>query len=128
MRDPEVGQVRPVTSGHLTHDQVRRLDVTVYEPLSVNGVERTSDLDEQLDGPPRIEKGFLGENCSQVAALDQAHRDEELLARLAALVDRHGMGMLNPCRQPRFTQEPRPELRVGGEARCDYLDGDQPIE
>ncbi len=66
-----------------------RLDVAVDDAGGVSGVERFGNLAEQRDRPLRRQPPLAIDQPAQVAALDEAHRDDQLAVLLAGVVDRH---------------------------------------
>ncbi len=71
-----------------------RLDVAVDDAGVVGGVERFGDLAEQVDCALGLQRPLMVDQFAQVAALDQAHRDDQLTIVLAGVVDRHHGGVL----------------------------------
>ena len=84
--DAEVGQVDAV--GRLLDQDVRRLDVAVDEIPLVRGVERARGLLEDEERASALERAPSRLERLQVGALDVAHRDVELAFRVARVVDR----------------------------------------
>jgi len=66
-----------------------RLDVAVDDAGGVGRVERVGDLAEQLDRLGDGKRAVAVEPAAQIAALDEAHRDEQLAVLLARVVDGH---------------------------------------
>ena len=64
----------------------------------------------------------------QVAALDQAHRDDQLAVLLAGVEDRHDGRMVEAGGEARLAQEAVAEALVVGELPRDHLQRDRPVE
>ena len=122
--EAEVGEV-----GALAFDQdVVRLHVAVDDPGRVGGVERLGDLAEQRRRPRRRQRALAVDQPAQVAALDQAHRDDQLAVDLARVVDRDRRRVVEPRRQPRLAQEALPERGIARELAGDHLQRHRPVE
>src|SRR6185312_11878407 len=65
---------------------------------------------------------------AEVGPLDVAHRDVELAVRLAGLVDRDHVGVLDRRRHARLALEALPEPRVAGQLGGDHLHRDGPTQ
>ncbi len=65
---------------------------------------------------------------SQVAALDQSHRDDQLAVLLAGVEDRHDRGVVEAGGKPRLAQEAVAEGLVAGELAGDHLQRHRPVE
>ena len=63
------------------------------------------DLAEQLDRLGRRQRPLGGDPPFQVAALDQAHRDEQLALLFARVVDRDDVGVVEAGGEARLGQE-----------------------
>ena len=87
--DAEVGEVGDPALGLLRADEqhVGRLHVAVHERLGVRGVERVGHLGDHVHRARRRERAALDE-VREVAAVDEAHVDEELAVDVAVVVDR----------------------------------------
>ena len=76
------------------------------------------DLGEQLDRFLRRQRPVRGDPSLQVAALDQAHRDDQLAVLLAGVEDWDHVGVVEPGGEPRLAQEAIAEAagrrRTGG--------------
>ena len=107
----------------LGDEEIGWLDVAMDDPLSVSGIERVSHLDRDL------ERGVGGERpaCEPVAqrlALEPLHHDEERALRLADVMDRTDVGMIQRRRCPRFPLESPQTLPVAVHLGRQDLDGD----
>jgi hypothetical protein len=121
LSQPEVGEIR-VTRRLVGDEHVRGLDVAVHEPVRVRGIEGLSDGAEQVERPLRVERSVPLEHTSEVRAGDVAHGDVQEVARLARLVDRHDVRVLEARGQLGLAQEALAEARVLGKARREQLE------
>ena len=79
---------------------VAGLDVAVHEPELVRRVEGVADLHEDPEQARQGHAARLAEQRLEVAAGDVAHRDEQLAVRLARLVDRDDVRVVERGGQP----------------------------
>jgi hypothetical protein len=79
----------------------------VDQPGVVRGVERAGGLAEEIQRRPGVELARLELACERGASLDQAHREEEPVLRLADLVGVEHVGMLDRSLEPAFPPKPR---------------------
>ena len=103
------------------------LDVAVDDAGGVGGVEGLADLGQQVDrllGRQRPGRDPL----LQVAAVDQAHRDDQLVVLLARVVDRDDVGVIEAGGEARLAQEPLAEALVAAEVAGDHLQRHLAIE
>src|SRR5204863_2473761 len=109
-REAEIGEIG-VTA--FVDEDVRRLDVAVHESALVRSIEGVGNWLQQVERALGRERaaGF-GEEPLQVSSVHEAHRDVELPADLACLVDRNDRRMIERCSQPRLTEEPLPKAIV----------------
>ena len=70
----------------------------------------------------------LGDERTQVGAVDEAHRDEELAVGRAGAEDRDDVGVVDGSGVSRLGFEAPLELRVAGEPWRDDLERDRPVE
>ena len=126
--DAEVGEVRDPALGLLGPDEqhVRRLHVAVHEGLGVRGVERVGHLGDHVHRARGGERAALDE-VREVAAVDEAHVDEELAVDVAVVVDRHDVRVVELRRQRRLALEPAAVLLVGGQLAQEALQRDEPL-
>ena len=126
--DAEVGEVGDPALGLLGPDQqhVGRLHVAVHERLGVRGVERVGHLGDHVHGARRRERAALDE-VGEIAAVDEAHVDEELAVDLAVVVDRDDVRVGELRRQRRLALEPAAVLLVGGQLPQEALQRDEPL-
>jgi hypothetical protein len=122
--EPEVGQVG-VLAGH---EHVGRLDIAVYQPARVGGVERRAELRDQVRGARGLEPAVPPDQHAQVVAVDVAHRDEQRPVRLARLVDGNDVRVVERRRELRLTLEAAPEVLVLRQLRDDQLQRDHPAQ
>ena len=104
------------------------LDVAVDDAGGVGGVERIGDLAEQLDRLLAAAAAPRGDPPLQVAALDQAHRDDQLAVLLAGVEDRHHVGVVEAGGEAGLAQEALAEALVVGEVAGDHLQRHRPVE
>jgi len=93
---------------------VGRLDVAVDDPSAVRRVQRRRDLFDDGHRALRID-GATVEDLGQGRAADMSHGDVEDAVRLAGLVHRDDVRMIQVRRGPRLVGEPLPERGVNGE-------------
>ena len=131
LREPEVREVDvlPGLRAPLPREQhVARLDVAVHEPLLVRGVEGRRDLPHDGDGPRGLERSALVQQRAQIGPLHVAHRDEQVAAGGAGLVDRDHVRVVERRGEPGLADEPLPEAFVLGELGREHLERDLPLE
>jgi hypothetical protein len=112
----------------LVQQDVGGLHVPMHERAPVSGVERVRDVGEHRERPLRRKLLLALQDRSQIASLDEPHRQVELAVVLARLVDRDHVRVVERCRQPRFAQEALPEALVLGQLRGDQLERDRPVQ
>ena len=110
----EVGEIAVLLPCRLRDEDVRGLDVAVYEPLLVRRVERFGDLGEDVDRSPGLERARLGNELGEVTALDVAHGEEENPVVLAGLEDGDDVRMVEGGGDLRLAQEAFPKAIVLG--------------
>ena len=115
--DAEVGEVGAIT----LDEHVRRLHVTVDEPVRVRTVERAGNLLEQRHRALAGERP-VHEQRGEIVTGDEAHREEEHAVLLADALDRHDARVVEARREPGLAQEALAERRVEGERRGDQLE------
>ena len=125
---PEVGQVHVLLPVRRGQHHVRGLDVAVHQPAAVGGVECSRDLLDDPDRAFRLDPALGHDHRPQIGPLDPAHRDEQLALRVARLVDRDHVRVLDRRGQARLALEARTEVRLGGQLRHDQLERDLPVE
>ncbi len=96
----------------LVEQHVGGLDVAVYEPSRMGGVQRVGDLRADGDRPRRLELSLVREQPLEVCALDVAHGQVELSLHLARVVDGHDIRMVEGSRQPRLDEEALAEVGI----------------
>ena len=89
----------------LRHEGIGRLDVAVDETVLVGGIQRGGELRHQRERALGRERPLGREQPLEVDAVDVAHRDEELAAGLARLVDGDDAGVVDRGRRARLPQE-----------------------
>ena len=124
-----LGEAEVGEEGAVAFDQdVVRLDVAVDDAGGVGGVERFGDLAEQGDGAGRRQRPVAVDRPPQVAALDQAHRDDQLAVDLARVEDRHHRRMVEAGGEPGLAQEALAEAVAAGQLAGDHLQRHRPFE
>ena len=93
----------------LVEQDIRRLDVAMDETLRVRSVERVRHPREDRQRLLCLERLPRAEQCLQVAALDEAHRQKQPTVLLAGLVDREHVAVVERRRESRLAKEPLPE-------------------
>ena len=94
--------------------------------LGVRGVERVGHLGDHVHRARGRERAALDE-VREVAAVDEAHVDEELAVDLAVVVDRDDVRVGELRRQRRLALEPAAVLLVGGQLAQEALQRDEPL-
>jgi hypothetical protein len=123
--DAEVDEVREVARAD---QDVRRFDVPVHQPDPVRGIEGRGDLLDDRDGAARLETaGGLAQDEVEVAALDEAHVDEQPAVDLPEAVDGDDVRIAQLGREMRLATEPRLEVGVRGHVGREDFDSDHPL-
>src|SRR3989442_182089 len=117
-RDPEVHDLDAAVRGDA---HVRRFDVAVDHAAVVGVRQRLEHLDHDIELALERQRLVLGDDRAQVAAVDQLHRDEELVLGFAEVVDRDDVGVLQHAGGARLAQEAL--TRVAG---ATHLGGGEP--
>ncbi len=124
---PGQAEVGDVGLAPLVDQDVRRLQVAVQDAPLVGVMNGLGDGGHQ-PGRGREIGGEVAQPLVQAAARDQLHAEEALARRLAHLVDRHDVGMVELRDGLGLVLEPD-QLGLAGEfGRPDDLEGDQPVQ
>ena len=124
-----LGEAEVGEEGALAFDQdVVRLDVAVDDAGGVGGVERFGDLAEQGDGARRRQRPLAVDRPAQVAALDQAHRHDQLAVDLARVEDRHHRRVVEAGGEAGLAQEALAEALAVGQLAGDHLQRHRPFQ
>ena len=107
---------------------VGRLDVAVDEPALVRDVQRRADLRDHVRDAIGGQGARRPHERPQVLPVDVAHRDVQLVAVLARVVDGEHVRVLDRRRRPRLAQEPRAEVGIAGQGGRDELQRDDAVE
>jgi hypothetical protein len=121
LRQAEIRQVHVLPTALARDQHVPRLHVTVDETPGMGRVQRLRHRGKQGERPHRLERPLLREQRPQIAALDEAHRDIQQPLRLARLVDRDHVRMVERSGEARLPQEPLPEPLVPRQIRGEQL-------
>ena len=122
--DAEVAQVHGPAAG--TGDQdVAGLDVAVHQTRGVHGVEGVGHRFQQGAQRLDVEPTVALEHRAEVFAVDEAHRQVEHAVRVARVVDRDDVRVLQAGRDGGLPLEAVAVLAVGGERRGEHLQGDR---
>ncbi|MFO0631221.1 MAG: hypothetical protein U0168_00060 [Nannocystaceae bacterium] len=127
--DAEVTDARaPVRA----HEHVGGLEVAVHDAGGMDRAEALRQRDEDLDDLAPADVA-APQPPLQVDALDQLHRDVDLILVGIDLVDRDHVGVRQPCERPRLRDQPRTGALVAGAAGftavgADELDRDGALE
>jgi hypothetical protein len=122
--DAEVAQVHGPAAG--TGDQdVAGLDVAVHQTRGVHGVEGVGHRLQQGAQRLDVEPTVALEHRAEVLAVDEAHRQVEHAVRVARVVDRDDVRVLQAGRDGGLPLEAVAVLPVGGERRGEHLEGDR---
>ncbi len=76
---------------------------------------------QQPDRALRRQRPLAGDQPAQVAALDQAHRDDQLAVLLAGVVDGDDAGVVEAGGEPRLAQEALAEALLVDQLAGDHL-------
>ena len=98
------------------------------ETALVGRVERLRHLARDRDRASRLQPALAAQQRAQVGAVDEAHRDEKPTARLARLVDRDDVRVVERRGEPRLAEHPLAEPLVGAELEPEQLQRDRPGE
>jgi hypothetical protein len=129
LAQPEVRQVQVIGPAWARVEQhVRRLDVAVDEPARMGRIQGRGDRRHDRGDPVGRERSLPVEQRPHVAAGDVAHRDEQDAARLAGLVQRDDVRVIDGGGGLGLPVEPLPERLVGGQRRSQDLERDDPAE
>jgi hypothetical protein len=122
--DAEVAQVHVPAPGPGDQD-VAGLDVAVHQARGVYGVERVGHRLQQGTQRLDVEPAFALEHRAEVLAVDEPHRQVQHTVRVARVVDRDDVRVLEAGRDGGLPLEAVAVLPVGGERRRQHLQGDR---
>jgi hypothetical protein len=94
----------------------------------MSGVERTSDLRDDLERAGGSQRALASKHGAQIRALDVAHREVEALFGFTRVVHRDDVRMIEARGEPRLTEKALAESVVVGVTRSEELEGDVPVE
>ncbi len=98
------------------------------QTLGVCCVQRISDLGRDRDRPPARDVPLAAQHRLEVHAVDEPHRDEQAAVRLARVVDRNDVRVVEACGEARLAQETLAEALVVRELLDEQLEGDGALE
>ena len=125
LSDAEVNDLDPVRVAVITDDDVVGLDVAMNDAHGVRGVERATDLSEDVGGAVERQRSLLPYQLAERDAVDILHDDERRIAFANAIIHHvDGVGMMDTRGGARLLLEALAERRVGGEKWLENLDGD----
>ena len=107
---------------------VRRLDVPMYNALSVRIVQRGGHLAQQSNRGLGGNRALVGDERFQAAAADETHGVKRRAVALPNREDRHDMRVIEPGRETRLTLEARERLGIEQGIECEHLERDFPVE
>ena len=127
LRQPEVGEVDVLVVALAADEDVGGLDVAMHQAALVRGVERGG---HRRDDAQHALEGQLAavDDLAQVGPGDEAHREVQDAAILAAAVDGDDVRVLERCREPSLRLEPPHRVRVLRVLGRDDLQRDGPVE
>ena len=128
LRKPEVGQVRVLLAVAHRDQDVRGLDISMYEAAAMCSIERGCELLEQLNGALRFDRSVLHQDLAEVRACDVVHHEEQQPLVLARVVDPHDVGVVQGRGRSHFASEALAELLIVGQCRVQHLQRVDPVE
>ena len=122
--DAEIGDFHPAL---FIHQDVFRFDVAVNDAFIMRKLKRFADLrndDHRLFG--RKSSRLL--HLAQIGSVNELHQQVGEGPRLAEVVNRHDVGMVQTRQSPRFAVEPFGEARATRHRRGQYFQCHQPVQ
>ena len=124
LREPEIQDLRVATR---SDEDVRRLDVAMDDPRTVRRVEGVGDLDRQA--PDSLERHRLpADLVLEGLPFQELHDEERAPVRLAEIVDRTNVRVVERRGRTRLTLEPLERFLTAGELLGQELERDNPPE
>ena len=124
-RDAEVGDEGvPVA----VDQDVLRLEVAVHDPGLVRRLERLGDLARQRQRPFDRQRPLALQQRFEIFPLDELHRDELEVARLAEVVDAQDVLVGDAAGQQDLALEPFEDLGARRHVGADHLQGDVALQ
>ena len=120
--------VLPAAARGGVEQHVGRLHVAVHQPARVRRVQCRPHLGDDVDDPRGGQRALGVEQCADVRAVHEPHRDEQDAVRLAGVEHRNDVGVVDGRRDPRFADEPFPERIVGRQPGSQDLQRDIPVK
>ena len=118
---PKVGHVHVIAPVALGHEDVVRLDISVDQPLPVSSIQTLGRLRDDIRRSSRRKPANRPQQCLEVEALDETHREVQTPIDLAEVIDIDDVRMINGGGDPRLPLEQLPERRVRAPLRRDHL-------
>jgi hypothetical protein len=128
--DAEVDQHHSVAG---FDEQIRRLDIAMYDARDMRGMQGERSLDDHLQGPRRVEAAGAGDLVGQRLTVDVSHDQVRHpppagMVDLAVVVDLHDAGMVQRGQGAGFGLESGPEGGVRAYMVTQQLDRHYPGE
>src|SRR5690349_13593313 len=104
------------------HDRVSRLDVPVYDPMSMGGVKRGRKLPQQADGTPDRKRARLSHDAPKRLSFQQIHGEVMNSVLRSDIVDLYDVWVAQAGSSSSFAHEPRNECGIGADSGGKNLD------
>src|SRR5437868_12352454 len=92
------------------------------------GVERSTELHQQLDGPVWFKRAAFTKKLVQVGSMHEVHDQEEQPIVLAGVMDRNHIWVVQRRGNAHLALEPLPELIIVSQLRREHLQSVDPVE
>jgi len=122
--DAEVRDLHPAAR---VEQDILRLDVAVQDAFVMGELERLTNLRHQHHGLLRGEPARL-HRLAQVHAVNELHQQKEEPARLAEVIDRDDIRVVEPGQNPGLAVEAFGECGIGGQRLRQELERNQAVE
>ena len=111
----------PFPSDDRRQQNVGRLHIPVNQPCVVGGVQGGGHRRQNRQRAFRVECAVLAQRLGEVAAPHLTHRDLEAPVRLAGLVDRDDIWMIQRCGKTGLADVPLAKIRTLRDFRRQHL-------